>query len=169
MLSCLFCCLFFLRRRTSATRLKRGGQGRHWLTFLPLRSWSSHRRPGRDERTCSGSSMFAHGQDGLKRFGSECFVMPATMPTSGGDNLRHGKGMMIAADGSRKIGAWNYDSFVEPRVVQTPPATNPARPDSPATPAATQRREPPRSPKGDPTPQEVFGAFFDIINKFEKR
>ena len=85
------------------------------------------------------------------------------------DNLRHGKGTMTAADGSRKIGAWNYDSFVEPRVVQTPPAANPSRPDSPATPAATQRREPPRSPKEDPTPQEVFGAFFDIINKFEKR
>ena len=85
------------------------------------------------------------------------------------DNLRHGKGTMIAADGSRKIGAWNYDSFVEPRVVQTPPAANPARPESPATSVATQRREPPRSPKGDPTPQEVFGAFFDIINKFEKR
>ena len=95
------------------------------------------------------------------------------------NDLRHGQGIMVAADGSSVIGTWNYGSYVEPRVVQSP-APSPRQDSQNSNTTGPQQRETQSPPQkrdasntvrksGDPTPQEVFGAFIDIINKIEKR
>ena len=75
------------------------------------------------------------------------------------DDLKHGQGTMVADDGSVLRGSWYNGAYVPPQVAQAP--------------APPQRREsqppPSQQKRGDPTPQDIFGAFLNIINQIEKK
>lgn len=79
------------------------------------------------------------------------------------DDLKHGQGTQIAEDDSVLSGSWRYGSYVPLRVAQAP-VTGPSSPQRRESPSQQQPQK-----RGEPTPQEVLGAFFNIINQFEKK